>query len=87
MYTMCKQMRQYFVVRYFVVRCFKEDFNAKANVLYPVQKYVFSLCFSLSLCFRFCFLFSVSLFFKKRQYSVKKSPDSRLPSPYLNKNR
>ena len=41
---------------YFVVRYFKEDFCAKADVLYPVQKYDFSLCFSLSL---FPFLFSV----------------------------
>jgi hypothetical protein len=56
---MCKQMDGYFVVRYF-----KEDFYAKTGVLFPVQKYVFSLCFSLSLCFRFCFFFRLSLFLK-----------------------
>jgi len=48
---------------YFVVRYFKKDFYAKAGVLYTAQKYVFSLYFSLSFYFRFCFLFSVSLFF------------------------
>jgi hypothetical protein len=55
---MCKQMDEDFVVRYV-----KEDFYAKADNLYPVQKYVFSLCFSLSFCFRFSFPFSASLFF------------------------
>jgi len=40
---------------YFVVRYFKEDFYAKADVLYPAQKYIFSLFLSF---FLFPFLFS-----------------------------
>ena len=81
---MCKKMYEYFVVRYF-----KEDFYVEADVLYPVQNYVFSLCFSLSLsaCLRFYFLFSASLFFKERQYSVQQRPDCRPIRPLLNENR